>query len=197
MARQHRQGDPKVLELPQALQRAKTRPAFPLPNPPLHGRPPEIRLQIYNNLLLLPPAPFDLWSAHHSSPAGRSWRHYANHSKRRLHVLRLNKPINVEAAELFYGRNEFRFTRANAAIVLHAFLRTIGDGKTRAGCGRSTGGTVAGACTRPPSRRRAGGRGGWWTGRAGARSGKCAWFCRVASMWDEAIVLTCLTSWTG
>lgn len=44
-----------------------------------------------------------------------------------LGILRLNKQINREAAPIFYGNNEFRFTCQRGWFVLDSWLRTIGS----------------------------------------------------------------------
>jgi hypothetical protein len=48
-----------------------------------------------------------------------------------LGLLRLNKQINAEAASVFYGHNEFRFTNPNGRDTLEAFCKTIGEANTR------------------------------------------------------------------
>jgi hypothetical protein len=48
-----------------------------------------------------------------------------------LGLLRLNKQVNAEAAGVFYGHNEFRFTSPNGRDTLEAFCRTIGEANTR------------------------------------------------------------------
>jgi len=48
-----------------------------------------------------------------------------------LGLLRLNKQINAEAAGVFYGHNEFRFTSEDGRDTLEAFCRTIGEANTR------------------------------------------------------------------
>jgi hypothetical protein len=48
-----------------------------------------------------------------------------------LGLLRLNKQINAEAASVFYGHNEFRFTSPNGRDTLEAFCKTIGEANTR------------------------------------------------------------------
>jgi len=47
-----------------------------------------------------------------------------------LGLLRVNKQINAEAASVFYGQNEFRFTSRSGRDVLEAFCRTIGEANT-------------------------------------------------------------------
>ncbi|EME45078.1 hypothetical protein DOTSEDRAFT_170248 [Dothistroma septosporum NZE10] len=43
-----------------------------------------------------------------------------------LHLLRLNKQIRAEAASIFYGENEFRFTNVKGWYVMDTWLRQIG-----------------------------------------------------------------------
>lgn len=60
--------------------------------------------------------------------------HYRTWSKTvrpALGLLRLNKQINAEAASIFYGHNEFRFTSPNGRDTLEAFCKTIGEANTR------------------------------------------------------------------
>lgn len=47
-----------------------------------------------------------------------------------LRLLRVSKQINVEAAGIFYGENEFRFTARCGHDVLLAFCKTIGKANT-------------------------------------------------------------------
>lgn len=47
-----------------------------------------------------------------------------------LRLLRLNKDINAEASDIFYGENEFRFTNGEGWFFLRAFLETIGKANT-------------------------------------------------------------------
>lgn len=106
--------------------------------------PGEIRTQIYKLALVFEGIETDTRSSHRShtyacagpasylqhepSPNYKNWR---NTVKPALGLLRLNKQINAEAAGIFYGHNEFRFTSANGRDVLEAFCKTIGEANTR------------------------------------------------------------------
>ena len=59
------------------------------------------------------------------------YKTWLNTVKPALGLLRLNKQINAEAASVFYGHNEFRFTATNGRDTLEAFCRTIGEANTR------------------------------------------------------------------
>jgi hypothetical protein len=59
------------------------------------------------------------------------YKTWLNTVKPALGLLRLNKQINPEAASVFYGHNEFRFTGPNGRDTLEAFCRTIGEANTR------------------------------------------------------------------
>ena len=86
-------------------------------------------------MVLLAKQPIDLWPA---TPAGM-WPAYPGAGYvdapkdpivlRELspQLLRVSKLIHHEAAEVFYGRNLFRFTRFCGYHVLASFLYTIGD----------------------------------------------------------------------
>ncbi|KAL0261371.1 hypothetical protein SLS55_002801 [Diplodia seriata] len=99
--------------------------------------PVEVRIMIYR-LLLLSSTPFELcfrafvvWVPALRVPnEGSAWSHFASF-RPALGVLRLNKLINREAAEVFYGENEFRFSAFNSSIPAHAFMATIGTQNTR------------------------------------------------------------------
>lgn len=89
--------------------------------------PTEIRLRIYG-LLLKSPVPFELWdrtevASRYYSPAWKDIREYASALPI---LLRLNKLISTEAAQVFYSANEFRISRHDAWIFLNSFLSTIG-----------------------------------------------------------------------
>lgn len=58
-------------------------------------------------------------------------RRYIREVKPALRFLRVNKQINMEAASIFYGENEFRFTGRCGHDVLLAFCKTIGLANTR------------------------------------------------------------------
>ncbi|EKG11462.1 hypothetical protein MPH_11477 [Macrophomina phaseolina MS6] len=90
--------------------------------------PIEIRIQIYS-VLLKSPAPFELWDKteianDYYSPAWEQIRKYASALPT---LLRLNKSINAEAAQVFYGANEFRISRHDAWLFLNSFLSTVGE----------------------------------------------------------------------
>ena len=55
----------------------------------------------------------------------RAMERYAK-KKPILRLLRLNKAINAEASDIFYGENKFRFTNQEGWFYLRAFLETIG-----------------------------------------------------------------------
>lgn len=67
---------------------------------------------------------------HHSYARRRQWRRLTRDIKPALGLLRVNKQINVEAAGIFYGENEFRFTARCGHDVLVAFSKTIGEANT-------------------------------------------------------------------
>ncbi|KAL1644991.1 hypothetical protein SLS58_004062 [Diplodia intermedia] len=99
--------------------------------------PVEVRIMIYR-LLLLSCTPFELcfrafveWVPGSRVPKeGSAWSHFASF-RPALGVMRLNKQINREAAEVFYGENEFRFSAFNSFTPARAFLATIGTLNTR------------------------------------------------------------------
>ena len=91
--------------------------------------PPEIRNQIYRYYLVLDPielAPKSTGSYGNIGSWKRHQRRYRYDIRPRLKLLRTNKQILQEAASIFYGENEFRFTNCKGWYVLAAFLRTIG-----------------------------------------------------------------------
>ena len=51
-------------------------------------------------------------------------RHRTRH-KLHLQLLRTCKVVNSEAAEIFYGKNEFRFSGINGCVIASAFVFTI------------------------------------------------------------------------
>ncbi|KAK0647260.1 hypothetical protein DIS24_g7873 [Lasiodiplodia hormozganensis] len=85
---------------------------------------PDVRIMIWEHFLLLS-HPIDILSADtpNSPHQYRSLRPY-------LAWMRLNRTLHAEIAGVFYGRNEFRFTKPSPPraqwLVLHAFLDTIG-----------------------------------------------------------------------
>ncbi|KAL1644990.1 hypothetical protein SLS58_004061 [Diplodia intermedia] len=80
--------------------------------------------------------PFDIWlkefcvSFDGPSDEQEAWTAFARF-KSALGILRLRKTINKEAAEVFYGQNEFRFNNINAFLVFRSFAVTIGTANTR------------------------------------------------------------------
>lgn len=58
------------------------------------------------------------------------YRLYKLHVKPALRLLRVNKAINAEAASVFYGQNEFRFSSFSGHDILRAFCKTIGRANT-------------------------------------------------------------------
>ncbi|KAH7056895.1 hypothetical protein B0J12DRAFT_774339 [Macrophomina phaseolina] len=88
----------------------------------LMALPTEIRVMIWGHLLISH-KPFELW-AWGETVRGPSWEDFMSAAPR-LAVLRLNKAIRNEAAEVFYSKNEFRFSRVNAWMMLDAFLAQI------------------------------------------------------------------------
>lgn len=89
--------------------------------------PAELRLIVYQ-YLLRSERPFELWPGLYEADA--TWSHYASF-KFVLPVLRLSKNIHSEAAPVFYGENEFRFSGADAYLVCKSFFMTIGDSNVR------------------------------------------------------------------
>lgn len=85
---------------------------------------PDVRIMIWEHFLLLP-HPIDILSADTpSSP------HQYTALRPYLAWMRLNHTLHAEIASVFYGRNEFRFTKPDPPraqwLVLQAFLDTVG-----------------------------------------------------------------------
>jgi hypothetical protein len=106
--------------------------------------PGEIRTQIYKLALVFGSIETETRfraGAHTIDCAGKrprdafemshQYKTWLNTVKPALGLLRLNKQINAEAASVFYGHNEFRFTATNGRDTLEAFCRTIGEANTR------------------------------------------------------------------
>ena len=109
--------------------------------------PGEIRTQIYKLALLfevIETEPRVISRAHTSACARQlvshehrcpwcfsqyaAWRRTVRPA---LGLLRLNKQINAEAASVFCGINEFRFSASNGRDTLDTFCKTIGEANTR------------------------------------------------------------------
>ncbi|KAH7066285.1 hypothetical protein BKA63DRAFT_496133 [Paraphoma chrysanthemicola] len=80
--------------------------------------PTEIRIQIYRGALKLD-SPLEFWP-NLISIIKRSGRRELN-----LSLLRTCRKVHTEAAEVFYGENEFRFTGLAGHIVVNLFVRKI------------------------------------------------------------------------
>jgi hypothetical protein len=106
--------------------------------------PGEIRTQIYKLALVFESIETETQfrsRSHTIACAGRDYqdafevsRHYKTWVKTvrpALGLLRVNKQVNAEAASVFYGHNEFRFTSHDGRDILEAFCRTIGEANTR------------------------------------------------------------------
>ena len=113
---------------------------FAKSQPNLHLRfldlPPEVRNEIYRQALTFKDG-IDLAPKSTGIQGnGFAWKqrrkHYRYEILPRLKLLRTNKQVYEEAASIFYGENEFRFTNGKGWYVLSAFLRTIGQQN----CGR-------------------------------------------------------------
>ena len=105
--------------------------------------PGEIRTQIYKLVLVFESIETETRSSARSHtyncagrdsfrelPFSRHYRNWRGTVRPALGLLRLNKQINAEAASVFYGHNEFRFTSSNGRDTLEAFCRTIGEANT-------------------------------------------------------------------
>ena len=94
--------------------------------------PAEIRNQIYRLVLIADPAYIDLSpkTTRTDITNNKARQHHTRRLEREikpsLRLLRVNKQINNEAASIFYGETEFRFTCSKGWYILDAFLRTIG-----------------------------------------------------------------------
>lgn len=95
--------------------------------------PYELRAIVYRELLVLE-HPIELWaetgialkSQRHSRVNGAILRRaFKPGGDSNLGFLRLNKLINFEAAEIFYGENKFRFPGTNGHMVAFAFVTKI------------------------------------------------------------------------
>ncbi|KAF2708154.1 hypothetical protein K504DRAFT_456199 [Pleomassaria siparia CBS 279.74] len=99
---------------------------------PFMRLPAELRLKVYKLLLLLD-SPIELWphakqNTMYCANVGRSKaiRRFVA-LRHTLRLLRVSQQINSEAAQVFYGSNNFRFSGINGWMVLSAFLHTIGS----------------------------------------------------------------------
>lgn len=88
--------------------------------------PTEIRIQIYK-LLLKSLSPFELWDVRDKGVDGSAYKAFAAFKPNPAVLLHLNNTISNEAAEVFYGTNEFRFTDLDGWVALDSFLYTIGS----------------------------------------------------------------------
>ncbi|KAK5113300.1 hypothetical protein LTR85_010917 [Meristemomyces frigidus] len=93
--------------------------------------PPELRNTIYRLALIADPAYIDLCPKSNQEVGNGAARYH--HTRRfgkeiepSLHLLRTCKQINAEAAPIFYGEQEWRFTSIKGWYVLDSFLRQIG-----------------------------------------------------------------------
>lgn len=93
--------------------------------------PGEIRNRIYRYLLVMEPAiefapktPTTTWKVPPKIERNSVMR--CKKLNPILRLLRLNKQVNKEASEIYYGENEFRFTRLDGWFLFHGFLKTIG-----------------------------------------------------------------------
>ena len=93
--------------------------------------PAELRLKVYH-YHLIQNHPIELWPhLPNNNIYTSNWRRAQNFNRfialgRTLSFLRVSSRINEEAAQVFYGSNEFRFSGINGWMVLSAFLYTIG-----------------------------------------------------------------------
>lgn len=103
------------------------------------GLPGEIRNKIYGYLLQTDGV-IELWYDSLPTQYGHHLEGYLGtkqdraclpHSFRQaansLNILRISKHIHGEMSTLFYGTNEFRASHVNGAVMMAAFLRTIGQ----------------------------------------------------------------------
>ncbi|KAF3038646.1 hypothetical protein E8E12_005295 [Didymella heteroderae] len=87
--------------------------------------PTELRLRIYICALVLPETGIgkqDFWQRRLDK---KFYRRIFNRENVNLGFLRVCKQVNAEAAQVFYGQNEFRFSGTNGCIVAAAFVYTI------------------------------------------------------------------------
>lgn len=106
------------------------------PQSPLEGSfedlPGEVRNLIYELVMVQEPAYIELSPKTNRQRIGNTKARY-HHMKRlkrevgpALRLMRVNKTIGAEAASVYYGSNEFRFTSVKGWYVLDTFLREIG-----------------------------------------------------------------------
>ncbi|KAF2469149.1 uncharacterized protein BDR25DRAFT_356932 [Lindgomyces ingoldianus] len=98
---------------------------------PFMSLPPELRLKVYRHHLLSS-SPIELWPhVKNNTMYSANWRRanslhaymWLNH---KLGLLRVSSIIHLEASQVFYGENEFRFTGINGWMVCSLYLNTIG-----------------------------------------------------------------------
>jgi hypothetical protein len=96
--------------------------------------PTEIRLMIYQYHFVFD-EPIEMWAETGHVYADQKVRRQTKGALKRtfwhrravnLGLLRTCKQINTEAAEVFYGDNEFRFSGTNGHMVAYAYLKKIG-----------------------------------------------------------------------
>lgn len=87
--------------------------------------PAEIRLIVYEYALVAT-NPIEFWAETGDSLTNYICRHRdIKNIGTSLALLRTNKVVNNEATEIFYGKNEFRFSGLNCCIMASAFLYTL------------------------------------------------------------------------
>lgn len=94
--------------------------------------PVELRVQVYRDHFILP-EPMELWAetgdlkADHRvrSSTGAYYRRLINSRRLNLSFLRTCKQIHEEAAQVFYGQNEFRFSGKNGVMIACGFIHKI------------------------------------------------------------------------
>ncbi|KAF2729312.1 hypothetical protein EJ04DRAFT_556187 [Polyplosphaeria fusca] len=94
--------------------------------------PGELRNEVYRYHLVLD-RPMELWAKtnerEHDWPVRwrdiAFWRKLIRSRKLNLGLFRVCKQLNLEAAPIFYGENEFRFSGINGHIVAHSMFFTI------------------------------------------------------------------------
>ena len=94
--------------------------------------PGEVRNQIYRLFLIMdPPIEFCPRSNGATRNAMSRACKYADERHKKLspilRLLRLNREINAEASDIYYGENEFRFSYEESWAHIWAFLNTIGN----------------------------------------------------------------------
>lgn len=95
--------------------------------------PAEIRNRIYEFHLCFDPIELSAKAASANGNRKATKHHsqrYARDISPRLRLLRVSKQVNREAAYVFYGGNEFRFSSMHGHDMLFAFCRTIGKRNT-------------------------------------------------------------------